>query len=534
MPRHSTDKTLQASCAVAEIRPGRCHPMSQAVLTRRPEQPTGASRPGPLGRLAGVSFRRRGLVVLGWIAALAIAVGMSAAFGEDFAADYSVPGSDSAEAQELLSERFPAQAGDTVDVVVRAEGPVTDQAVRADVQALLDELAGQPHVAAVDDPYASPSSISPDGQTLVAQLRLDVVNPIDVPISDSEQMIAIAEDAERPGLSVALGGQTIQEAERGEIGSEMIGILAAAVILLLTFGSVVAAGLPLGIAVAGLAVSGTLTAVVAAVVDVPEWGTSVATMIGIGIGIDYALLMVTRFREWRAAGLAPEAATVATVDTAGRSVIVAGFTVVVSMLGLFAMGLSYMRGVAVVTIVAVLVVMAAAVTLFPALLGYSGRHLERLRLPVGRRPLVVAEGGHIEPAAAWVRWSRLVNRHSVVASLVGVGVLLALTAPFLGLRFGFADAGNNAEGTSTRQAYDMLSSGFGPGANGPLLVAVAEPVAGDLEGLASAVASADGVAAVMPPQVNAEGDAALLTVIPPTGPQEEATEDLVRTLRESV
>ncbi|HZI98127.1 MAG TPA: MMPL family transporter, partial [Actinomycetales bacterium] len=508
--------------------------MSQAVLTRRPEQPTGASRPGPLGRLAGVSYRRRGLVVLGWIAALAIAVGMSAAFGEDFAADYSVPGSDSAEAQELLSERFPAQAGDTVDVVVRAEGPVTDQAVRADVQALLDELAGQPHVAAVDDPYASPSSISPDGQTLVAQLRLDVVNPIDVPISDSEQMIAIAEDAERPGLSVALGGQTIQEAERGEIGSEMIGILAAAVILLLTFGSVVAAGLPLGIAVAGLAVSGTLTAVVAAVVDVPEWGTSVATMIGIGIGIDYALLMVTRFREWRAAGLAPEAATVATVDTAGRSVIVAGFTVVVSMLGLFAMGLSYMRGVAVVTIVAVLVVMAAAVTLFPALLGYSGRHLERLRLPVGRRPLVVAEGGHIEPAAAWVRWSRLVNRHSVVASLVGVGVLLALTAPFLGLRFGFADAGNNAEGTSTRQAYDTLADGFGPGANGPLLVAVAEPAAGDVERLASAVASADGVAAVMPPQVNAEGDAALLTVIPTTGPQEEATEDLVRTLRDDV
>ena len=511
--------------------------MSQAVLTRR-SGPTGRPpRPGPLGALAGVSFRHRGLVVLAWLASLGIAFGLSAAFGEDFTADYSVPGSDSAQAQELLNDRFPAQSGDTVDVVVRAEGGVADQAARADVQALLAELTDQPHVTAVDDPYATPGGVSPDGQTLVAHLRLDVTNPIDMPVGDSKAMLAIADDAERDGLTVALGGQTIQEAERGEIGSEMIGILAAAVILLLTFGSVVAAGLPLGIAVAGLAVSGTLTGVVAAVVDVPDWGTSVATMIGIGIGIDYALLMVTRFREWRAAGLGTEAATVATVDTAGRSVIVAGFTVVVSMLGLFAMGLSYMRGVAVITIVAVLVVMAAAVTLFPALLGYVGAHVDRLRLPLGRTHApVIAEGGHVEPAKGWVRWSRLVDRHSVVASLVGVGVLLALAAPFLGLRFGFADAGNNKEETSTRQAYDTLAEGFGPGANGPLLVALdldgAE--AGSVERLGAALASTDGVAAVTPAQLSSAGDAALLTVIPTTGPQEEATEDLVRQIREDV
>src|SRR5690606_29196782 len=176
-------------------------------------------------------------------------------------------------------------------------------------------------------------------------------------------------------------------------------------ILLVTFGSVVAAGLPLTVAIAGLGVSAMLTGLIAAVVDVPDWTTALATMLGIALGIDYTLLMVTRFREWRAVGLDTESATVATLDTAGRAVMVAGSTVVVSMLGLFAMGLSFMRGAAVVTIAAVLIVMLSAVTLFPALLGYVGAHVDRLRLPLGRRrPIRVAEGGHVEPSRVWVGW----------------------------------------------------------------------------------------------------------------------------------
>ena len=202
-----------------------------------------------------------------------------------------------------------------------------------------------------------------------------------MPIADSEQMLEIADDASSAGFQVGLGGQSIVQAEQGEIGSEGLGLAAAAIILLIMFGSLVAAGLPILMAVAGLAVSSTLTTVVISFVDAPDWSTSLATMMGIGIGIDYALLMVTRFREWRAAGLDPEAATVATLDTAGRSVMVAGTTVVISMLGLFAMGLSFMRGAAVVTILGVLVVMVASITLFPALLGYLGKHVDRLRLP---------------------------------------------------------------------------------------------------------------------------------------------------------
>jgi putative drug exporter of the RND superfamily len=496
------------------------------------------AKPGPLGALAGMAFRRRRRVILGWVAALALAIGLSAAFAGDFAADYSAPGSDSKQAQDLLEQRFPVQAGDTVDVVVRSDSAVAAPNVRSEVAGFLRDLGALPHVAAVEDPYRTQGDISADGKTLVAHLKLDVANPVDMPVADSKKLLAAAQAAERPGLDIALGGQTIQAAEQGAVGSEGIGIAAAAIILLLTFGTVVAAGLPILVAVAGLAVSSTLIGLVAAVIDVPDWSTSLAAMMGIGIGIDYMLLMITRFKEWRAAGLDPEGATVATLDTAGRSVMVAGSTVVVSMLGLFAMGLSFMRGAAIVTIMAVLVVMAAAVTLFPALLGYFGKWIDRLRVPLGRRrPLETAVGGHVVPARGWVRWSRFVDRHSIAASIAGVAILFALAAPFLGVRFGFPDAGNDAADRSTRQAYDMLAEGFGRGANGPLVV-VAELTGSSDEGVVNRLAgdlrSTPGVAAVLPPQLNSARDAALLTVIPTTGPQDAATEDLVRTLRDDV
>jgi RND superfamily putative drug exporter len=511
--------------------------MSTATTTPRSSAgPAAAPRPGPLGRLADVTFRNRGKTVLAWVAFLLVAIGLSVSFGGDFKADYSAPGSDSSEAQQLLESRFPSQSGDTVDIVVRANGGLDDPATQADVRALLADLGDEPHVASVEDPFTTPGAISPDGRTLVAHAKLDVVNPVDVPVADSERMIKIAEDADRPGLDVALGGQTITQGEAAEIGSEAIGFAAAAIILLLMFGSVVAAGLPLLVAIAGLAVSSTLTGVLIAVIDAPDWSTSLATMMGIGIGIDYALLMVTRFREWRAAGLDPHTATVATLDTAGRAVMVAGSTVVISMLGLFAMGLSFMRGAALVTILAVLVVMLASITLFPALLGYLGRHVDRLRLPLGRRrPIEVAVGGHVTPSRGWLTWSRIIDRHRWVAAIVGVAALLALASPYLDVRYGFPDAGNNVEQTQTRRAYDMLAEGFGPGMNGPLLVVAELPTDDPAAAgpLVAALRSADGVAAVTDPSVNRAGDTAVITVVPDEGPQAPATEDLVNRLRDA-
>ncbi|PPK98074.1 RND superfamily putative drug exporter [Kineococcus xinjiangensis] len=492
-------------------------------------------RPGPLGRLARLAHRRRGTVVLAWIAALGLALGLTSAFGGQFTADYSAPGSDSSAAADLIEERFPGLAGTELGLVVHADSGIAS--VRDDVEALLREVGAAPHVAGVEDPFATPGAISADGRTLLATVRLDVDVPDDMPVADSLHIVELTRAAEAPGMQVAVGGEPVYNAERGEIGSEGIGLIAALVILLLMFGSVVAAGLPLVVAVAGLAVSSALTRALIALVDAPDWSTSLATMIGIGIGIDYVLLMVTRFREWRVAGLDPEAATVATLDTAGRSVLVAGTTVVVSMLGLFGMGLSFMRGAALVTILGVVVVVTASLTLFPALLGYLGRHVDRLRLPLRRS--APAAGHRVEgrPGRGWQRWSAQVQRHRVLATVAGVGILLAFAAPFLGVRFGFPDAGNGQEHMSTRQAHDLVADGFGPGANGPLVLAV--DLAGAdgeaaLAALGGALPDVPGIAAVTPPRVDATGRAALLTVVPETGPQEAATEDLVHRLREDL
>ena len=495
----------------------------------------GLPQPGPLGRLARVAYRRRGRTVLAWVAALALAIGLSAAFAGSFSADYSAPGSDSRQAQDLLSQRFPAQSGDTVSVVVHSTGAVTSPATKAQVESLLGRLGQQAHVASTSDPYTLPGSIAPDGRTLLATLHLDVVNPADMPVTDTQKLLSLARSAQTGTLQVALGGQTVEQAQQGQIGSEGIGLLAAALILLLTFGSVVAAGLPIAVALAGLGVSSGLTGLIAAVVPVPDWSTSLATMIGLGVGIDYALLMVTRFREWRADGLDPESATVATLDTAGRAVLLAGSTVVVSMLGLFAMGLSFMRGAALVTIVAVLVVMLAAITLFPALLGYLGARIDRLRIPLPRRRRSAAT----RPARenGWLRWSRFVQRHRIAAALTGVAVLLVLASPFLGTKFGFPDAGNDAEGTSGRTAYGLTAQAFGPGANGPLVVVAELPPgasAATVQTLATRLGAVPGVAAASPAQLNPAGDTAVITVVPTTGPQAQATEDLVNHLRDSV
>ncbi len=486
--------------------------------------------PGPLGRVARLTFRRRGRTVAAWLATLALAVGLSTALAGSFTADYTAPGSDSRQAQDLLVERFPAQSGDTITVVVRSDAPVTTPEVQAQVGSLLRQLGQQSHVAGVQDPFSVPGGVSPDGHFALGTLRLDVTNPADMPVADTKRLMALAAGANRSGLQVALGGQSVEQAQQGEIGSEGIGLLAAALILLLTFGSVVAAGLPIAVALVGLGVSGSLTGLVAAVMPVPDWSTSLATMIGLGVGIDYALLLVTRFREWRAEGLDPETATVATLDTAGRSVLLAGSTVVISMLGLFAMGLSFMRGAAMVTIVAVLVVMLASITLFPALLGYAGSRIDRLRIPLPRRRGAATGDG-------WLRWSRFVQRHRIAAALTGVGVLLLLAWPFLGTRFGFPDAGNDPAGTTGRTAYELTAQGFGPGANGPLLLVAETPGTGAdavLAKLGADLRATPGVAAVTAPQVNAAGDTAVLTVLPATGPQSRATEELIHRLRDTV
>ena len=489
------------------------------------EPMTRTNTDGRLGRIGRLAFRRRGTVLLAWFAGLLVAAGLSLSFGGDFTADYSAPRSESQRAQRLLAEQFAGQSGASVAVVIHADGGV--EAIRADVTRMLGELRGNPHVTSVDDPYTTPGAVAADGSTLIADLRLDVESPAEMPVEDTGRLIDVARAYESDRMHVALGGPVIGQAEDGAIGSEGIGLAAAAVILLFTFGSVVAAGLPIIVAVAGLAVSAMLTGLVIRLVDAPVWSTSLAAMLGIGVGIDYVLLMVTRFREFRRDGYEPQDAAAAALDTAGRSVLVAGVTVIVSMLGLFAMGLSYMRGAALVAIVGVLVVLVAAVTLFPALLGYLGAHIDRLRLPTGRRG-----GGD---AKLWPRWSGFVRRHRVLAAVGGTAAMLALALPFLAVQFGFPDAGNDQPQTMTRQAYDAIERGFGTGANGPLHLVAEVPAAGGpetLERLRTAAAATPGVASVTPGRFNQARTIAVLTLVPQAGPQDKETQDLVRRLRQ--
>jgi putative drug exporter of the RND superfamily len=474
-----------------------------------------------LTRLADLAVRRGGRMVLAWVAVLVAVLAIAPGLAGDFNEDYATPGSESKQAATLLDERFEDSSGDTIDVVWQARDGVRDPAVAEKMDRFLERAERLEGVGAADPPQ-----VSRDGTIAVARLQLDRPS-WDVPDETSTDLIAMAEQAEERDLRVELGG-----IEEEGAPPEMIALLAAALILLVAFGSVVAAGLPLLTALFGLGISASLIGVVAALVDVPNWAPAVAGLLGIGVGIDYALLILTRFRTALAAGADRRAATVEAIETAGRSVLVAGTTVVISILGLFLVGIPSLRGVAVSASVAVLVVMAASVTLLPALLALLGARVNRLHIPGFGRAL--RQGSDGTPAA---RWSRGVQRRPWTAAIAGTAILLLLAAPALGLRLGFPDAGNNPSDTTTRQAYDLISAGFGPGANGPLFLAADLPgprAEAGLAGLTERIRAENGVASVSEPRLNPSGDAAMVTVVPTTSPQDSATSDLVHRLRDDV
>jgi putative drug exporter of the RND superfamily len=486
--------------------------------------PTTSAR-GFLTRLADLACRRRGLVLLAWVVLLPSVILLGARFAGEFAADYSTPGSESRAAADLIAAGFPGSTGDTIDVVWQAPSGVRDPAVEARIERF---LARASRLEGVGEPGRA--RVSADGTIAVA--RIDLERRVwDVPTDTGKRLIEMAEEASGEDVRIELGGGVIRNAQGGT-SPEFAGLLAAAIVLLITFGSIVAAGLPLLTALFGLGISIGLIGLLALVVDVPEWAPAVAGLMGIGVGIDYSLLILTRFRASLADGQTRREAIIEAITSAGRSVLIAGVTVVVSLLGLFFMGVSYLRGVALAAGLAVLVVMVAAVTLLPAVLAFAGERVNRLRIP-GLAWTLRPPG----PDAPASRWSRFVQRRPWPAAIVGTAILLALAAPVLGLRLGFPDAGNDQRGTTTRQAYDLLERGFGPGANGPLLVAIDLPrreAVQELPRLVGRLRSERGVAFVAAPRVNEAGNAALVTVVPSSAPQSESTEDLVRRLRDDL
>ena len=486
-----------------------------------------------LVRAADWCYRNRRLVVVGWIAALLGAFAVAGPFGGEFRQDYLQPGSESQAAADTLRDRFPQQAGDTVQIVVHSEAGVTAPGVKPRAEAIFAALAGNDHVVGVASPFSEDggSQISEDGTTAYADVALDrTVN--DFTAAQAKALIDPVLGAGDDSLQVQAGGPVAALSQTAAVGSEGIGLIAAAVILMLTFGSAVAMGLPLITAIFGVGIAMALGEVLRRVVDVPDWAPATAAMVGIGVGIDYALLIVTRFRSSLAEGQQPREATSTAIATAGRAVLFAGLTVIVSMLGILLMGQPAMNGFAFTVVLAVLVTMTAAVTLLPAVLGFAGRNIEALHVPF------VAKQAHTYDTSRWYRWSRFIQHRPWLAAIGGLAVILALAAPFLGMRFGFPDAKNDPAGSTTRQSYDLLADGFGPGFSAPMLLTVQGEAGSNLRSSADAIGDklrqVTGVAYVGPALVNPAGDTALLRLIPTTSPQDQATDDLVTTLRDQI
>ena len=483
-------------------------------------------------QLARFCYHRRRIVLSGWILLLVGLIVLSQVAGGESRTEFSLPGSESQEAFDLLEERgFATRAGEPAQIVFEAKQGVADPAVQQAMEAFFATVEEDVDAADVISPYepAGARQMSEDGTIAYAEVNLADRSQEEYQ-AVGEQIRELRDALAVDGLRVELGGTMFIE-EAG-FSSEFIGIIGAIIILLIAFGSVLAMGLPIVTALFGIGCGIALVGLTANVLSVPEFAAPAAGMIGIGVGIDYALFIVTRYRQGLHDGLDPEPAVIRAIDTAGRAVLFAGTTVVISLMGMLLINLDAMRGLAVSASLAVLMTMLASVTLLPAILGFVGRKIDALGLPHREQ----AEGD--TRRSIWYRWSRVIQRRPWPAVVIGTVVLLVLAGPIVSMRLGFGDAGNRPAGDTTREAYDLLSAGFGPGSNGPLLLAAELPNGEQdltaLQGLSAQLNQTDGVAFASPPFPNEAGDAAIIQVIPATAPQDEATSDLVGHLRDNI
>jgi putative drug exporter of the RND superfamily len=485
-----------------------------------------------LQRLARTCYRRRRLVLVSWVVVLVGLVALNSAFGGKFLDDFALPGSDSQDAVDMLEEHgFEARTGFSGQIVFQADD-VRDPTVQQGMEQLFSEIGDAVAPGEVISPYTPEGArnVNADGTIAYAEVNLDDRDS-DEYAAARDRVHEIADDTEVPGTTIELGGDAFLT--ESEFSSEAFGFLAAIIILLVAFGSVLAMGLPLLTAIFGIVTGIALVGLTVNVIDMPTFSNQAVAMIGIGVGIDYALFIVTRYREGLHDGMDPEQATVRALDTAGRAVLFAGCTVIIAVLGLFVIGLAMIRGLAIGVSLGVLTTMIASVTLLPAMFGFVGRNIDRLGLPHRRR----AEGAAHQ--SVWYRWSRLIQRRPWPAAAGAAALLVVLALPVFGIRLGFGDAGNRPTSDTSRRAYDLIAEGFGPGANGPLiLVAEADgggPVDLDAVGaLSAAAADTPGVTAASPPIPSEDGDGAIVIVQPDTSPQSEETESLVHTLRDDV
>ena len=489
--------------------------------------------------LARFCIAHRRLVVLGWIVLL---IGIGAAWqtaGSHYSSNFTLGHTDAQRAADLLETHFPAQSGDTDQIVFHAKsGKLTDPTVQSTIEPMLAAVGKLPHVTSVTSPFDpnAGTRISKDGTIGFATIAFDEkANAL--PLPAIKAVIARAQSIESDALQVELGGQAIEQTEFAAPSTTTgIGVLAAVIVLLISFGSFLAMGLPIVTALFGLGTGIGLIGLGTHVLGMPSFSIELAAMIGLGVGIDYALFILTRYREsYRENGGDVKESVTLAMDTAGRAVVFAGITVVIALLGLFALGVSFLYGLAIAACLAVLLVLAASLTLLPALISIFGRKVGepgRLARLVTRRRKPKPDG-----PGFWPRWVGTIQRHPKVAATAALSVMLLLAAPALWLRLGSSDAGNDPGTFTTRHAYDLLAQGFGPGFNGPLTLVVQLPSKGDsapLTAIGEAVEKTPGVVSVAPPRLSPSGDVAIISAYPSTSPESAKTHELVEQLRHDV
>jgi RND superfamily putative drug exporter len=475
-------------------------------------------------------------VLIGWLAVLAILGVTGRAAGSAYSDALTLPGTGSTTALTLLGKAFPGHAGDQDTIIWRAAGPggAGAPAVRARITAMLGKVAAAPAVASVISPYSAggAAQVSRNGQIAYATVVFDT-QPDNLTAPDVTRVIGLAEAARARGVEVEIGGGAVENALRPSVGiSAAVGVVAAAVVLFIAFGSLLAMLLPLIIAVAAL-VSGLMTdELVSHAVSIPSAGPTLGILIGLGVGIDYALFIVTRHRAGLRAGLPAADAAARALNTSGRAVLFAGTTVCIALLGMLVLRIGYVSGLGIAAAITVLFTVAATVTLLPALLGFLGmRVLSRKE----RRNLAGDGPQQAATAAWWARLAAFVQRHPAPLAAAAAAAMLILAIPVLSLRLGSSDAANDPATTTTHQAYELLADGFGPGFNGPLQLVGTTTSPADAAAfarLAGALKAEPGIAAVSP-AVPGHG-ASLISVTPTTSPEAAATSQLISALRGSV
>ena len=482
-----------------------------------------------LGRMATKMSRRwkRSLVVIAAVLAAIFALAQLA--GGEFADSFSTPDSESEQAVDLLSERFPAQSGDTAEVVFAVDDGTLRRPDRAAaISEAVGEIGGQPNVTAAADPLADPKSgqVSADGRIAFVTVQYDATAG-ELGAEPGERLEGVGAAAESAGIEVSRRGQIVDQAEQASapIG-EIIGIALAVIILIVAFRSVAAMAVTLISAVIALAGGLALLTFASSLTDLPSFAPTVGLMLGLGAGIDYALLIVGRYREQLDAGDSPESAAATANATAGTSVLAAGAIVIVAVSALLATGIPFVGQMGIGTAVVVATVAVGAVTVLPAMMGAVTKRL---------RP---KDPSHVAPSPRFAGWARMLTQRPKLAATVGFSILLLMAVPVMSLRLGQPDDGNDREGETTRVAYDRLAEGFGAGFNGPLQLAAATDPGPEgaraVERVSEAVTRTPGVASVAPAQFNKAGDAAIVAVIPEGSPQDESTSQLLTTLREKV